>query len=608
MPGWVELRFAFNRQVIDTIKQIPGLTWSKERRVWLAPLDALPALESALRGIATLRQGGPIRRGVPVPLRPDFCSGLRPYQVDAANRLVQSAHYLLTFEQRVGKTRPAAAAGASLLASGAAKTIVLAVPSGVTDVWAAQFKEQTGLDPVVMDGLKPWAPGAFEYLTKLPALALIMPYELIAAGTRGGPNARAAEVKALLKMRGGKFAIIADEVHFLKNRKAGRTKFMHELARDPACGWRWGLTGTPQRNYPRDNWGMFEFVQPGSMGSYSKFGARYAGGHMGDYGWVDDGTTNPDELKARLAAASFRLTRREVAAWLPQSERVVIPCSLDKTTTAAYAKAERAFGTQALAALRESGDQSALNAMRELAKLTVKGKLSTMLERLDEHLANGHKVIVAAHFHESLKAAVDAYAQAGNGITPRAHFVAGGWVPAEKRRDTIQKWREHEGPAALFVNMLSSGVGIDLSDADVMLSIELTWVPADFLQFEARIQDVHLGKRTTAPVYEYLLAKGTIDEDMGRALIDKIGSVEKVVGHDSESKSVDETLRSSGLVARDLLSLSSEDPETVAAALDRMRDRLLSSEDDPEVSDTSDNNDHTADGDDDHDEPEPEDA
>lgn len=589
-PGWVELRSRFDRAVVDAFKTIPGLRWVKERKSWAAPQHALPVLIRVLGEYAKFVPMTALHGGQAPLLHPGLAKGLRPYQEDGALRLINNRGHVLSFDMRLGKTRTAAVAAGSLMAQGLVNTIGVLYPNAARGEWTRQFKEQTGLDVISFESTKRFPPAEFARILALPHLCIGMHYEL--DPHPGNPDGRAAEFRELMERR-GKFAVIADEVHYLKNRKAGRTKFVLELSRSPNCGWRWGLTGTPMRNYPRDMWAMFDFIQPDAMGSYSKFTSRYANGRMGEYGWLDDGVTNNEELAERLKLCSYRLTRAEVAGWLPKSDRSVVLCNMGVAEQKTYKKREAALGTSALKAMNEGDSANAVNALKQLVSLTTATKMSTLLDRIYEHAENRKvKVLVFANFHETLQTAWDAFQSATEGKAPRfgvPAFLVGGWIPSEKRRREIDVWREIDGPAVLFANMLSSGVGIDLSDADAALFVELTWVPADFLQAEARIQDVHLGKRTTPPIYEYLLVRGTVDEDMGMKLINKVAAIEKVVGGDAEIKGVDAALRDSGLVDRNALSLASEDAETVGAVLDELRARLFGDETPDLVGDDSDN-------------------
>lgn len=584
------------------LKVAPGYTYKNQKRVGrpshrlfiTLPSDFIPTRVGA--GDYTPRVREPVR--AIRRIEPDGEDDCICIAVSAPDSLYVTDHFVVTHNTRV-----AASAAASLLAYGHVKTIALVYPASVKEEWSRQFREQTGgLEVVQFEGLAAFEPADFQRLASLQHLCVGVHYELI-RDQGSGLDGRAAEFLRLLEAR-GPFVLVADEVQYLKNRKAGRTKAVHEFSRSSQCWGRWGLTGTPMRNYPRDMWAMFEFVQPGSMGSYSKFTTRYADGHMGDYGWVDDGVTNAEELKARLAATMFRLTRADVAQWLPKAERSVILCNMPKAELQRYQKAERALGQTALKAMADGDSTQSLGALKALAAMTTASKTSTLLDRIYEHCEERHvKILVFANFHETLESVSDAYlaqvhGQPAPGVPRRKRklkivdmsagappagpsrftapgFVAGGWLTPERRRKVIEQWKAHPGPAVLFANTISSGVGIDLSEADTTIFVELSWVPAEFLQAEARTSDVHLGKRLTPPMFEYLLTRGTIDENMGLRLIEKVRGIEKIVGASTDTSALASTLTNSGLVENSRLSLTSEDPETINAVLADLRSRLF---------------------------------
>ena len=303
----------------------------------------------------------------------------------------------------------------------------------------------------------------------------------------------------------------------------------------------------------------------------------------------------------------FRLTRADVAQWLPKSVRSVVLCDMNAADLKRYQKAERGLGREAVKAMNEGSSTQALGALRALSQMTTASKITTLLDRIYEHVeARGVKIIVFANFHETLEQAIDVWEadtpagraarvqsgkMAGAGLArfQRPGFVAGGWLAPERRRKAIDQWKAAPGGAVLFANTLSSGVGIDLSDADTALFLELSWVPADFLQAEARVQDVHQGKRTTPAMYEYLLTRKTIDEDMGLRLIKKVQGIEKVVGASADTSALTSTLSNSGLVERSAIGLASEDPEIVNAVLTDLRSRLFGDDTPDDLGEDTDN-------------------
>jgi SNF2 family DNA or RNA helicase len=138
----------------------------------------------------------------------------------------------------------------------------------------------------------------------------------------------------------------------------------------------------------------------------------------------------------------------------------------------------------------------------------------------------------------------------------------------------MDDWRRLEQPSVLCLNSLASGVGIDLSQADIATVVELEWVPSDLQQLEARLQAIHGGGRTTSPVVRYVLAKGTIDEAMAAVFLDKTRMIDAVVGADPELSALASIV---GEVAdKSRLHLSDKSEVTVLATLAAMRDRWLS--------------------------------
>lgn len=583
-PGWYEARFAFDRRLVDTFKQTPGCRWVPEKKLWTVPGHALPVLEQ--RGAKfTITKHYPITCP---PALPSLLAPLRSYQQEAVGRLVSTPGYVLGWGMRVGKTSPASVAAAHLLNAGLVRTVLVLAPNGVKSEWLRQFPKFTGLPMHSVDGTKGIEEETQRQWITAPYLALAYHYELLMADKLADETVRPvqtfSDLMLVLRSRGG-FVVIADELHEFRDRKSPRAKLLDSIARDQFALYRWVLTGTPLRNYPADMFPLWNFVQPDSMGSWSKFTGRYADGHMGTYGWKAEGRSNEDELALRLKSICWRLSRQEVAPWMPATDRKVIVCDLNAEQRAAYAKQEVAIGPKALAAMEKDKEGFATEGLKQLARSTSVAKMPTTFARARYHTveraaSDGRpiKIVVFAYHHETLSDLWDVFEEARNAKRDPYTvpvFVAGGWMTKDKREAEIERWKKTPGSAVLLANALSSGRGIDLSDADASIFIELAWVPADFLQAEARHEDVHQGKRKTGALVEYVLARGTIDEDMARLLIEKIAATESVVGADAQTRGVDSTLREAGVVDRSVLSLTREDPATVAAALDMMRARLL---------------------------------
>ena len=574
--GWTQIRFPFNRAVVDAVKTIPGSRWNPEAKAWLLPLDGLAALMHRHGDEIKLEVQGEARRNVPLP--GDVLNKLRPYQIEGASFLTQRGGAILTLAPRLGKTATSLTAARALDDAELINALVIVYPNGVR----AEWERQTQL----------WWPGG----KMIPVLARGSrddEYDaLLASARQNDPMIIGIHYEILTEyldevrdlLAGKRYALIADEIHLAKNRKAPRTLALHALAERAKA--RWGLTGTPMRNRPRDLFSIFNFAIPQSCGrGYWAWAGAYCGAHQDASGhWDDFGSSNEAELKLRLSAISYRKTREEVAAHLPKADRSVVPCNIAKGDLAKYKKLEKALAGKIAKALRTDEPGGAeREALEALTKLTTKAKIPAAIERAVNYANQGLDVLVFCHHHATIDAleaewkVSDAAADLilDGSIIPM--FARGADGPP-KRNAVIAEWKKQpKGGSVLFANTMSVNVGIDLSKADVGMFVELEWVPADYQQAEDRLVDVHLGSRTAPPIYETLIVENTVDQDMAAALLFKLRNIDQIVGASRDGTQLAEALRESRVAGSQAV-LPSTDAETVKAALIKLRDRWLSEE------------------------------
>lgn len=587
--GKVYLTFPYDPATIAAIKSIPGSRWEPSTKRWITSDHGLSALES--QGLKFDRVIVSENRAT---IPPGIAERLRPYQLEAAEKAIRRAGTLFSMDPRVGKTPTAIAWLTALMSGNIADCGLVFYPASVRQTWHDELLKWAGIYLYSIEGRERINDRDYAALRAAPYFVIGCHWEILQYHTR--------DLHEVLE--GKRFGLIGDEVHVAKNRKSARYKAAKSFSKaaggiasigtsrdedyeefiSGTCVGRVGLTGTPMRNRSRDLYGVIDFVSPDSMGGYWTYAKRYTDAHVNDMGfWQDKGESNQEELNARLAAISYRKTRAEVAQWLPKSERVVIACHMPTKDMTKYRRLERALAKGVAGGLDDSdASVSDRDAMKTLAMATASGKIPTAIDRVYYHADRGAKTLVFANFHETLKAldeALDVRAEElaqhpeEGQVVP--HFCAGGWMTPVKRGEIIAQWKACPGPAVLLANTIASGIGIDLSDAETAVFLELTWVPADFIQAEARIQDIHLGKRSSPPLYEYLIVKDTIDEAMAATLLEKVRAIETVVGKDAETSGVASTLRDSGVINTSRFGLANTDKETVAEVMAKLREKLL---------------------------------
>lgn len=122
--------------------------------------------------------------------------------------------------------------------------------------------------------------------------------------------------------------MVADEIHWCKNMKAARTKFV--LKDLLACSiYAWGLTGTIMTNTPIDLFPVMasmgkRYIEP--YDKFIKFIYRYCKAYRGKWGLDYSGSSNIDDLNRRLFSGfALRREKHQVLRELPSRQYRIVP-------------------------------------------------------------------------------------------------------------------------------------------------------------------------------------------------------------------------------------------------------------------------------------------
>jgi len=111
------------------------------------------------------------------------------------------------------------------------------------------------------------------------------------------------------------FHLILDEIQYIKNNKAKRSKYTKKLAESARRVT--GLTATPYENTPTDLWSIFHPIDTtvyGGQRTFSRFEERYI---AQDYWGTATGARNLTELRKRKSPSFIRRLKEEVLDELP---------------------------------------------------------------------------------------------------------------------------------------------------------------------------------------------------------------------------------------------------------------------------------------------------
>ena len=329
-----------------------------------------------------------------------------------------------------------------------------------------------------------------------------------------------AWVEVLLRW-GFEFLVI-DEAHAFSSYDTRRSISAKKLAGH--ARYRLATTGTPMTSRPRDLHNVVDLLCPGRFGAFFRhekqdgtFSKTFCGSFQEIVGkgpeaktvWNHNGKSNVELLHRRLQRMMLRRTAKEVDTELPDKTRQVIDVRIPANK-------------MVMPSMSNLGDRRAL---RRVLDLTADAKLKPVLELLKSHLEEGLKVVAFCHrrvFAETLVSGSVKF-----GIDNLSSTYVHGDISQKERDRRIVKAEKHVGPFLFAATIESCSTAIDLSFADIIVFCELTWVPSDLSQAEERGYKFGDGRKR---LIQYVIARGTGDELILRAVISKLADFEIIVG------------------------------------------------------------------------------
>lgn len=430
-------------------------------------------------------------------------SKLRPYQRAGVEFLLQHPKTIVADEMGLGKTIEAIAAISLYSSTGEPKLVV--APNSVTQKWKREIQKWTGEEAVIISGNAAKRKQQLERAVKQGKWVIVNWEKL-----RIMPELQKVKWQA----------VVADEAHRAKNRKAQQTKALWKIH----APMQLALTGTPIQNSPDEIWSLLKWLDPKTYTSYWRFFNDYVDYY--DTHWKKEiiGVKNPDGLRFELATQMIRREAEDVLD-LPPLSRIEIPIELGSKQRKIYDDFVDQMWVEIERAAAE-GDGGAKKALENPQYLVENGAARTTRLR---QAASTPALLGGDDDSAKLDAAVEIIKDAPRdkkfvvfsefkGTTEilfqrlqakgiKTDYIHGD-VNKTLREEIIQDMQEGD-LQVLVMTRDTGGEGIDLFAADTAIFIERHWTPARNEQAEARIH--RMGQDKPVTIYT-LTACDTIDD------------------------------------------------------------------------------------------------
>ncbi len=328
--------------------------------------------------------------------------------------------------------------------------------------------------------------------------------------------------------------VIADEAQAVKNPGTRQAKALKALK---ARG-RLALTGTPVENRLGDLWSLFDFLNPGLLGSSKDF-ARYTG-QLAKSG----GETAYAPLKRLIGPYILRRlkTDRRVISDLPDKVESISFCPLSKKQVALYQKtvdnladrlaesdgiARRGLILQTILRLKQicnHPDQmsgAGGYAARDSGKFERLGEICVELAERQE------RVLIFTQFKEIIEPLAGMLA----GVFGRAGLSLHGATRTAERQKLVDLFQRDGGPPFFLLSLKAGGTGLNLTAAARVIHFDRWWNPA--VENQATDRAFRIGQKRNVMVHKFVCS-GTIEEKIHKIIEEKSKLAESVVGGDGQ--------------------------------------------------------------------------
>jgi SWI/SNF-related matrix-associated actin-dependent regulator 1 of chromatin subfamily A len=343
--------------------------------------------------------------------------------------------------------------------------------------------------------------------------------------------------------------LILDEAHYLKERRAKRTKALYgKGAKTPgvigSAKKTWCLSGTPAPNDASELWPHLFFLG-GVQDGYWDFVFRYCAGFNSDFGYRITGTKNIEELKQRMRPVMLRRLKTEVMDQLPPLTFQLVevePSEVNpeeflghkdfsqvqqEVTNAEKILAKALASVQDPSGGRVDGRTQVLAGMSQcmatLRRYTAMQKLPAILDIIEDELRRDRKrKIVLFAIHKTVIAATR------ERLAPYGAAVVYGATGPQQRQAAIEEFMENPECRVFIGNIHAAGTGIDgLQKASCEVAfLEQDWVPASNAQAVMR---VHRNLQTYPVRVRIFFLRNSSDELVQKALSRKIRELTKFI-------------------------------------------------------------------------------
>lgn len=346
--------------------------------------------------------------------------------------------------------------------------------------------------------------------------------------------------------------VVIDEAQAIKNAGTIQARAVKQLKAHA----RIALTGTPVENRPGDLWSLFDFLNPGLLGSPAQFTETLK---------RLNGACAPLRKLVQPYLLRRMKTDRSIISDLPEKIEVKTLCPLTRRQATIYTRLveelKRTLADPKLQPFERSGlVLGFLLKFKQVCnhpshwsgdgqyKPEDSGKFQRLATIADELAQRQERAIIFTQFAEMCEPLAHHLAHSFG----RPGLVLHGGTPVAQRSRLVEQFQSADGPPFFVISVKAGGTGLTLTRASHVIHFDRWWNPA--IENQATDRAFRIGQKKNVLVHKFVVP-GTIEDRVDRLIEEKKALADELLGSGTGAESPisrlsnDELLR---LVALDI--------------------------------------------------------
>ena len=330
--------------------------------------------------------------------------------------------------------------------------------------------------------------------------------------------------------------VVLDEAQAIKNPKAKQTQATKALKAKS----RIALTGTPVENHMGDLWSIFDFINPGLLGTSKQFN-----GYAKKLVEREHNPYGPLRELVRPYILRRMKTDKSVITDLPDKTEIRAHCTLSRKQAALYTQTVSDLAK----ALEEGADGIQRKGLILATMMRLKqicnhpsqwlndhawaegdsGKFTRLREIAEVVAARQEKMLVFTQFRETM-APLETFL---GRIFGRTGMVLHGGTAVKKRKVLVKTFQEDETVPFFILSLKAGGSGLNLTAASHVVHFDRWWNPA--VENQATDRAFRIGQKKNVLVHKFV-CRGTLEEKIDALIESKKALTEDLLTGSGEIK------------------------------------------------------------------------